>query len=519
MMNQYARFSGLLRRAGLAMAFALLALSPAVAQQSVDGTRFEGIISVVWGDPRPGRTGGETRFSITLPDDTKFGLDAGPEDQNAALRLFGKPVVVEGRQSRSADGKARIAASRILAGAGVKEGTTRAAQVRRVLYVLLKFKGDDQEPHRPSFYKALTNPLTVPSGSNVVATLNGFFSKTSWNNLTWRADVVGQGGLISTQWLRLPKTKTGYAPCGWDDECADLDAIRDDGLALAAATGVDLTVYDNINFVLNNDLDCCAWGGDFVYKGKSYGATWEPPWGQEAGTYAHELGHSIGLPHSGWVYYAYDSPWDEMSRGSEAKSVQCGLYASANNSKLERLFCTEPGSGYIAAHKEFLGWLPRANIAVISIASTRTIILEANALPLGPNIKMIKVCYPGTLCTGPTAQYLTIEARVTGAQFENGLPGDGVIIHDFKADRAPRGDGNSCFFNAQSGWAVPIDATRGDYRGQPTCDSGGRDWPAYGLGNAQFLTNRTYTNTARHITVRVNQRTGSRYSVTVIRTQ
>ena len=54
-------------------------------------------------------------------------------------------------------------------------------------------------------------------------------------------------------------------------------------------------------------------GRSFVYQNRFYGATWEPPWGQNTSTYAHEMGHSLGLPHSGWRYYAYDSPWDVMS--------------------------------------------------------------------------------------------------------------------------------------------------------------------------------------------------------------
>ena len=67
-------------------------------------------------------------------------------------------------------------------------------------------------------------------------------------------------------------------------------------MTLASNAGVNLSVYDNINLVLNNDLDCCAWGGGSTFNAKSYGVTWEPPWGQEAAVYVHEMGHSLGLP-------------------------------------------------------------------------------------------------------------------------------------------------------------------------------------------------------------------------------
>jgi hypothetical protein len=510
------------RLVAFALGLAALLLGPASAQQPAAGPRFEGILSVIWGDPRPGRSGGETRFSLTLPDGTRYPLQIDAAQQNSAIGYFGKRVVVQGRMTRSAAGVSRIAVDQIEALEPRGAIEQPAVAKRRVLYILLKFKGDAQEPHPPSFFADLTNPKRPPDGSNVVATLNGFYNKTSWGKLKWIADVVGQGGLNPTHWLTLPRSKNGangYAPCGFQDVCADLDGIQQDGIALAINAGVDVSVYDNINFVLNNDLDCCAWGGGFVYNGKAYGATWEPPWGQEAGTYVHEFGHSIGLPHSGWVYYAYDTPWDEMGSGSPAQSAQCATYFSANDNQNEAVNCTEPGAGYITAHKDFLGWIPAANRVVIDQATTRTVRLEANAWPLDTGIKMIKVCFAGSPCTGAHARYLTVEARIRGRQFEDGLPGEGVIIHDFRADRGPIGAGNDCFFNTQSGWAVPIDATKGDYNGEPACNSGGRPYPNYALFNAQFLPGDIYRNRSRHITIKVLKRKGSSFTVKVIRSE
>src|SRR5262249_25721505 len=160
------------------------------------------------------------------------------------------------------------------------------------------------------------------------ATLNGFFKKTSWNQFSWIADVGGIGGVPASGWITLPHPKSYYAPCGWSGTCANLTAIETDGMAAGAAQGINFAVSNNINFVLSNDLDCCSYGGNFTYNGVTYGGTWEPPWGQETGTYAHEYGHSIGLPHSGWAYYAYDSPWDLMSDRTAASALNCGSYFS-----------------------------------------------------------------------------------------------------------------------------------------------------------------------------------------------
>jgi hypothetical protein len=491
------------------------ASGPAIAQTA----SFEGILAVVWGDPRPGSAGGATLFNLTVPDGTTYPLDIDTAQQNAAIGQFGRRVVVRGRMTRGSGGASRIAVDQLDAAEQERAGQPRAAVTRRVLYVLLKYQGDTQEPHPPQFFLDLTNPKVPPAGSNVVATLNGFYYKESWNNLKYKADVAGVGGLNPTNWLTLPQPKSSYANCDFTGVCADLNKIKDDGMVLAVAAGVDVSVYDNINLVLNNDLDCCAWGGGFVYNGKFYGATWEPPWGQEAGVYIHEFGHSLGLPHSGWVYYAYDSPWDEMSNGSHAQSVQCATYSSANNANVNTpVFCTEPGAGYITAHKDHLGWLPAANKVVINGPTNQVVTVEANGSPLGTGIKMIKVCLSGKPCSGPQAHFLTVEARVRGKPYSNGVPGDGVIIHDVRMARGPIGEGDPCFFNSSSGWAVPIDATPGDYD-SVNCNSGGLAWPNYALGNAQFVPGDVYKSKRLHVTIRILRKKKSTYVVRVIRSQ
>ena len=95
---------------------------------------------------------------------------------------------------------------------------------------------------------------------------------------------------------------------------------------------------------------------------------------------------------------------------------------------------------------------------------------------------------------------------------DNGIPGDGIIIHDVQINR-PAISG-SCYFNNQSGWAVPIDATPGDYNSL-NCSTGGRIYPNYGLYNAQWTPGQTYINYDYGLQISVLSRTGSAFTVSV----
>lgn len=501
------------------------------AQAAQAAASFDGVLEVVWGDPHPqlGR-GGEVRYSLGTADGRHIPLLVPSELRMEAVGLSGRPVAVAGQ---------RVAGPALTAGAAPSEtivvsgfapraeaiaggaGTNAVTGTRKVIFLLVKYSNHAAETQVPSFYTNLTNALTPPGGSLFPSTINAFYNKTSNSAFLWSADVGGVGGVgASGGWLTLPQPKTYYANCGWSGSCAQLSQLASDAMALGRAQGIDFSVYNNINFVINNDLDCCAWGGSYYdsVTAKSYGATWEPPWGQETGTYVHEMGHSIGLPHSGWVYWAYDSPWDMMSARQSASNQLCGSYASINSGTTNNIWCSEPGDGFIMQARDYLGWLPGANATTVTMPATATVTLEAGALPVGGAVKYIKICPVGLTCTGgsgSTARFFTVEARVKGlgatSQFDNAIPGEGVIIHDVRMNRPAIG--GSCFFNSQSGWAVPVDATPGDYN-NATC-AGTAAYPNYGLYNAQWTVGQTYTNDTYQFRVTVNSRSGSTFNVTV----
>jgi hypothetical protein len=120
-------------------------------------------------------------------------------------------------------------------------------------------------------------------------------------------------------------------------------------------------------------------------------------------------------------------------------------------------------------------------------------------------------------------KHLTVEARVRGlgsaSQFDNGLPGDGVVVHEFRRRRGP--PSGPCFGGADFGFAVPIDRTPGDYD-FATCTPGGRTFPdqwylgAKGVTAAPLAgaTSSSYTTAPRTTTARYWVRVMNGYGIT-----
>src|SRR5262249_51332080 len=112
---------------------------------------------------------------------------------------------------------------------------------RQALFLLLKYKGDTQEPHPINFYAAqLTNPMSPVSGSKTPATINQFFNAVSWGKLKFNATVGGN------KWFTLPGNKAHYAPCnnfGSGCTSANINLIAQDAMKLATAAKIDVTKY------------------------------------------------------------------------------------------------------------------------------------------------------------------------------------------------------------------------------------------------------------------------------------
>ncbi len=229
----------------------------------------------------------------------------------------------------------------------------------------------------------------------------------------YREVSAGQMNISGSQafgWFTLPQPRAAYLPSGR----LDLTALASD--CTAAADGVvNFASFAGIIVQVNASLDGSAWGGNsfLTLDGitRSWPIMWMPLWATQSsmhGVYAHEMGHSLGLPHSSGPYSAtYDSRWDVMSNSY--------------------LIFNGPTSSYLAGHtiiyhKDLLGWIPAARKVTVT-SGAQTILLEQAEIPTAGTTPLeIVIPIVGT------SQFYTVEARrLLG--YDAPLPGEAVVIH------------------------------------------------------------------------------------------
>ena len=126
---------------------------------------------------------------------------------------------------------------------------------------------------------------------------------------------------------------------------------------------------------------------------RTYGITWMPG-RADHGVYAHEEGHSLGLPHSSGPYAStYDSRWDVMGDRT-CSSPPRGLMIPLHT---------------ISYHKDLLGWIPATRKLDRWVDTSQTITLERLAQPGSGNYLMAKI----PMDDAPGCFY-TVEARRCG---------------------------------------------------------------------------------------------------------
>ena len=156
--------------------------------------------------------------------------------------------------------------------------------------------------------------------------------------------------------------------------------------------------------------------------------TWmTPEYQSHQATWAHEMGHALGLQHSSGPYgqddvafspTTYDSDWDVMSSGGSCMfpDPQYGCV----------------GAHTIAYHKDFLGWIPADRKYVALPNTTRTITLERLAQPGTEGYLMAQIPIGDS-----ATEFYTVEARLF-AGYDEEIPDEAVVIHKVDTTLADR---------------------------------------------------------------------------------
>lgn len=229
------------------------------------------------------------------------------------------------------------------------------------------------------FADVSTLPITEAKLSSIINgnsiyTLQDYFKKSSFDKLDFTADVYGNKDL----WYTLPQPESFYLG-------PNFTSLRDDCIN-AANKDIDFTKYDGIIHLYNGEEwdDGSAWGGPSNWlfldgQWKPYGVAYIPPWVYQGlawfksdfGAFAHEIGHSFGLPHSNSTnpdgsINEYGSRWDLMS------DSRVLINGDARPTDL------------IAYYKDRLGWIEdnkRSRILTSNSANPRVIEIESNSNP------------------------------------------------------------------------------------------------------------------------------------------
>jgi hypothetical protein len=229
-------------------------------------------------------------------------------------------------------------------------------------------------------------------------------------------------GSAPTRWFDLPKPWSYYHPGGLSDAgllARDCLGTADSELRLPDFTG--LIMQFNADLMSSIGPVSFAWGGltpftaDGVTKGyrmafmAAWAATYQYVW-------AHEMGHTLGLWHSGTgPTDPYGSWWDVMSYGATDWPVAGGAWPA--------------GVHTIGPKKAQLGWIPPNRVLDAPPGTSQTV-LERLALPVGTAPLLIRIPIPGSL-----DQYTLEARRFTGYDRAGGpwgLAGQGVVIHRYR---------------------------------------------------------------------------------------
>lgn len=240
--------------------------------------------------------------------------------------------------------------------------------------------------------------------------MDDYWRELSYDNINLTgSDVAGWYDMAQARAAYLDDPTTHFA-----GHTLNFGEIAQD-CAAAADADLNFPDFDGINFIFNQDLDCCSWGGSITLNldgmMKTYSSTWMATWGWgNQDVLGQEMGHGFGLPHSSGPYTAtYDSRWDVMSSGGSCGSPDADFG------------CV--GVHTVGFHKDALGWIPGSRRYLATTDPDQLVFLERLAEP-GPGGYLVAQIPIG----GSATNFYTVEARkLVGYDVE--VPAEAVVMH------------------------------------------------------------------------------------------
>lgn len=444
--------------------------SPSIAQAQEDVVAQSGWLSIVIGDPSEPvakQKGPHTKYLLTDAQGLTAEVDISPEllqSLGGNEKLRNKEVKVWGKKNKASGHITATHVEPTVAAAGGSGGSAPAPA--------LSLSAPVSKPWATILCRFGDSPSVTPHDAPWFTTLMG----NSYPGMDhfWRENSYDQMNLVGSQvygWYNLPSPKSAYFTNG-----TNLSKLADDCAAVADAD-VYFPNFTGVNFMFNGTLNGAAWGGGISLTTdglppRGYAATWMPPWGYEAHhVMAQEMGHGFGLMHSSGAYAStYDSLWDPLSSGGDLCAVPHPQYGCI-------------GVHTISFHKDKLGWIAPERKYIAQLGTAATIHIERLAQPVSTTGYLMAQIPLGTTGT----QFYTVEAR-RSVGYDVPIPGEAIIIHN-------------------------VDTSLGDRHAQ-VVDSDTTNTNPNDAG-AMWTVGETFTDSARGISVTVQNMTSTGYDVTI----